>query len=47
MVRPRIDDGLCAYCGRFLATTIDHVIPRCLFIPPLPQSTRPANNVGR
>ncbi len=27
----------CAYCGLKLATTMDHVIPQCLFLPPLPE----------
>ncbi len=27
---------LCVYCGITLGTTTDHVIPSCLFIPPLP-----------
>src|SRR5579875_1495964 len=28
--------GLCVYCGVRRATTRDHVIPQCLFVPPLP-----------
>lgn len=28
---------LCAYCGARPATTVDHVVPRCLFLRPLPQ----------
>lgn len=28
---------LCAYCGLQTATTRDHVIPQCLFLPPLPE----------
>jgi hypothetical protein len=27
----------CAYCGASPALTGDHVVPKCLFIPPLPQ----------
>ncbi len=26
----------CVYCGTAPATTMDHVIPKCLFVPPLP-----------
>jgi hypothetical protein len=29
-------DTECAYCGKVPATTIDHVVPKCLFEPPLP-----------
>ena len=29
---------LCVYCWKNPATTDDHVIPRCLFIPPLPSN---------
>ncbi len=28
---------LCVYCGIEPPTTMDHVVPKCLFIPPLPQ----------
>jgi len=28
---------LCVYCQINPATTMDHVVPRCLFVPPLPQ----------
>jgi hypothetical protein len=28
--------GVCAYCGQRTRLTLDHVIPQCLFIPPLP-----------
>lgn len=27
---------MCAYCGKALATTMDHAVPKCLFVPPLP-----------
>ena len=29
-------DSECAYCGRGPATTVDHVVPKCLFEAPLP-----------
>lgn len=37
----------CAYCGRRLATTRDHVVPQCLFIKPFPPNliTVPACSV--
>src|SRR5262245_17888600 len=28
--------GICAYCGTLALLTLDYVVPRCLFIPPLP-----------
>src|SRR5262245_42504640 len=28
--------GICTYCGTVALLTLDHVVPRCLFIPPLP-----------
>src|SRR5438309_2111083 len=30
--------GECVYCGKIMETTRDHVIPRCLFPPPLPEN---------
>ncbi|MFO0890950.1 MAG: HNH endonuclease signature motif containing protein [Isosphaeraceae bacterium] len=29
-------DSECAYCGKVPATTVDHVVPKCLFESPLP-----------
>jgi hypothetical protein len=29
-------DSECAYCGKVPATTVDHVVPKCLFEAPLP-----------
>lgn len=29
---------LCVYCGRQIATTMDHVVPRTLFVPPRPSA---------
>lgn len=29
-------ESACAYCGRVPADTVDHVIPKALFLPPLP-----------
>ena len=31
------EQPICVYCGANPATTGDHVVPKCLFIPPLPQ----------
>lgn len=28
----------CGYCGKRNATTMDHVVPKCVFIKPLPQN---------
>ena len=36
MAKPK--SKLCAYCGNNLATTRDHVIPKCLFVQPLPMN---------
>jgi hypothetical protein len=30
------EQSLCVYCGIVPATTMDHVVPKCLFVPPLP-----------
>ena len=30
--------GPCVYCGTNVATTKDHVLPECLFLPPLPNN---------
>jgi hypothetical protein len=32
----RAKKGICTYCGQWEKVTRDHVIPECLFIPPLP-----------
>jgi hypothetical protein len=32
--------GICPYCGQNRKLTADHVIPKCLFIPPLPPNMR-------
>jgi len=36
--RRKSPKGLCVYCGVNPATTRDHVIPECLFVPPLPSN---------
>jgi 5-methylcytosine-specific restriction endonuclease McrA len=36
MGKKKASKGLCVYCGERPAATRDHVIPKCLFDPPLP-----------